>query len=173
MEKNMARYEKNAKAKNATIKRNRNMTGGGPACSSTLSDEETEVLSLISPKQTDGIGVEETPLEFSFVEQERIEQNILTETEEKNNGVHKEHNYTLEYPIKKGKGTPQPPRKISKTARLQTSLALSQPHLASMKQKNDIEAAYYKNKNLIDGLKMRAHLRSERFQNVWSRQLKM
>ncbi|XP_050501990.1 uncharacterized protein LOC126881655 [Diabrotica virgifera virgifera] len=189
--------KKNAKAKNAAIKRHRNMTGGGPACSSSLSDQETEVLSMIGPMQTDGIGVEETPLEFSFVEQslpstetplqdviydiaemdsekEKVDQKIVTDTEEKNNGAYQEHNYTLEYPIqKKGKGRPQPPRKISKTARLQTSLALSQKHLASMKEKNDIEAAYYRNKNFIDGLKMRAHLRSERFQNVWWRHLKM
>ncbi|XP_072390905.1 uncharacterized protein [Diabrotica undecimpunctata] len=121
--KNGEKYEKkNAKAKNAAIKRYKNMTGGGPACSSSLSNTETEVL--ISPMQTDGIGVEETPLEFSFEEQslpstetpledviyditemdsekEKVEQKIVTETEEKNNGALQEHNYTLEYPIQK------------------------------------------------------------------------
>ncbi|XP_050516176.1 uncharacterized protein LOC126891040 [Diabrotica virgifera virgifera] len=152
--------KKNATAKNAAIKRHRNMTGGGPTCSSSLSDQETWVLSMIGPMQTDEIGVEETPLEFSFVEQSLpstetpLEDVIYDIAEMDSEKAHQEHNYTLEYPIqKKGKDRPQPPRKISKTARLQTSLALSQKHLAFMKEKNDIEAAYYRNKHFIDGLK--------------------
>lgn len=58
--------KKNAKAKNAEIKKYSTKTGGGPSCSKTLNGLETEVLDMLSPVQTDGLGIGETYIDFLF-----------------------------------------------------------------------------------------------------------
>ncbi|XP_044765607.1 uncharacterized protein LOC123321885 [Coccinella septempunctata] len=191
--------KKNAKAKNASIKRYSAGTGGGPA-PKELSEVDSDIVSMLSSNQLNGLEVEETEVEFSFLssqpENEYGEKNCFSlkldaavkdiyvdenENMFEKNLVDSEYATPHSSPMKiadsvnlehdyVGKSTP---KRLSKSKRLQTSLEISKNSLNAVTQRNEILEKYYKQKTYMHLRNLKAQRRIDRMNTSWWKYLSM